>query len=93
MALGAVAAIKSSGRKGIVVTGFDGSPYAVAAIRTGQLRATSLQQAVLIARQAVDEADRYLKTGTTGRPERQIIPCDLVTAQNAADFEDFEKVR
>jgi len=93
MALGAVAAIKSSGRKGIVVTGFDGSPDAVAAIRTGQLRATSLQQAVLIARQAVDEADRYLKTGTTGRPERQIIPCDLVTAQNAADFEDFEKVR
>ena len=29
MALGAVAAVKSSGRKNIVITGFDGSPDAL----------------------------------------------------------------
>ncbi len=93
MALGAVAAVKSSGLNGIVITGLDGSPDAIAAIRSGTLRATSLQPAVLIARLAVDEAHRFLHTGSTGKPERQIIPCDLVTRQNADDYSNFEKVR
>lgn len=93
MALGAMAAVKSSGRAGIVIAGFDGSPDAVAAIRAGELRATALQPAVQIARLAVDEADRFLKTGTTGNAERQIIACDLVTKANADDFRDFEKIR
>jgi erythritol transport system substrate-binding protein len=93
MALGAVAAVKSSGLKGIVITGFDGSPDAVAAIREGALRATSLQPAVLIAKLAVDEADRFLHTGSTGKPERQVMPCDLVTQANANEYGEFEKVR
>ena len=93
MALGAVAAVKSSGRTGIVITGLDGSPDAIAAIRAGDLRATSLQPAVLIARLAVEEANRYLKTGDTGKPERQIIPCELVTQANAKDYRNFEKIR
>ena len=93
MALGAVAAVKSSGRTGIVITGFDGSPDAVAAIREGALRATSLQPAVYIARLVVDEADTFLHTGSTGKPERQVIPCDLVTQQNAGKYGDFEKLR
>ncbi len=93
MALGASAAVKTSGLSGMVITGLDGSPDAIAAIRSGALRATSLQPAVLIARMAVDEADRFLHSGSTGKPERQIIPCDLVTQQNASDYRDFEKVR
>ena len=55
--------------------------------------ATTLQPAVLIARLAVDEANQFLKTGTTGKPERQVIPCDLVTQSNADDYGEFEKVR
>jgi erythritol transport system substrate-binding protein len=93
MALGALAAVKSAGRKGVVIAGFDGSPDAVAAIRAGELRATALQPAVLIARRAVEEADRYLRTGAVGEPEMQIVPCNLVTKGNADDFRDFEKVR
>ena len=93
MALGALAAVKSGGRTGIVITGFDGSPDAVNAIRSGELRATSLQPAVEISRLAVDEADQFLKTGTIGKPERQIISCILVTKDNADEFRDFEKVR
>lgn len=93
MALGALAALKSAGRSGILISGFDGSPDAVAAIRAGQLRATALQPAVLIARLASDEADEFLKTGSTHKPEEQIIPCDLVTQKNADDFREFEKVR
>jgi erythritol transport system substrate-binding protein len=93
MALGALAAVKSGGRKGLVITGLDGSPDAVSAIRAREMLATSLQPAVKISRLAVDEADQYLKTGSTGKPEVQIIPCDLVTQKNADDFHDFEKVR
>jgi erythritol transport system substrate-binding protein len=93
MALGAAAAVKSAGRSGIVIAGFDGSPDAIAAIRRGEIRATALQPAVLIARLAVSETDRFLKTGSTGKPERQVIPCELVTEANAADFQNFEKVR
>lgn len=93
MALGAIAAVRSAGLPNMVVTGFDGSPDALSAIRSGELRATALQPALLIARLAVDEANRFLKTGSTGRPERQVIPCDLVTKANVEDFADFEKVR
>ena len=92
MALGALAAVKSSGRSGIVISGFDGSPDAVSSIRAGELRATALQPAVLISRLAVDEASEFLRTGSTHRAEEQIIPCDLVTRKNADDFHDFEKV-
>jgi erythritol transport system substrate-binding protein len=93
MALGAAAAVKSSGLKGIVITGLDGSPDAIAAIRTGTLRATSLQPAVLIAQMAVDEAKMFLNTGSTGKPERQVIPCDLVTSKNANEYGEFQKLR
>jgi erythritol transport system substrate-binding protein len=93
MALGAVAAAKSAGIKGLRIVGFDGSPDAVEAIKASELQATALQPAVLIAGMAVDEADRYLKTGSTGKPERQVIPCDLVTKKNADDYRSFEKVR
>jgi erythritol transport system substrate-binding protein len=48
---------------------------------------------VLISRLAVDEADRLLRTGSTGEPELQIIPCELVTASNADNYRNFEKVR
>jgi erythritol transport system substrate-binding protein len=93
MALGAVAAVKSSGLKGIRIVGFDGSPDAIQAIRSGELQATALQPAVFIAQLAVDQADQFLKTGTTGKPELQIIPCDLVTKANADQYGNFEKIR
>lgn len=92
MALGAVAAASGAGRKDLIIVGFDGSPDAIAAIERGELWATALQPAVLIARLAVDEADRFRRTGSTGRPERQIIPCDLVDRSNAAEFRDFEQI-
>jgi erythritol transport system substrate-binding protein len=93
MALGAAAAVKSAGLRNLIITGFDGSPDAVSAIRGGDLRATSLQPAVFIARAAAEEADNFLKHGSTAKPERQIIACDLVTAKNVDDYRDFEKIR
>jgi erythritol transport system substrate-binding protein len=93
MALGAAAALKSAGKSNVQITGFDGSPDAIDAIERGELRATALQPAVLISRMAVDEADRFLKTGSTGQPEVQVIPCELVAKINAENFRNFEKVR
>lgn len=93
MALGAVAAVKGAHRGGIRIVGFDGSPDAIAAIKAGDLEATALQPAVMIARLAVDEADRFLHTGTTGKPERQIISCDLITRNNADQYGVFERLK
>ena len=93
MALGSAAAAKSAGIKGLRIVGFDGSPDAVDAIRKGDLQATALQPAVVISRLAVNEADLFLRTGSTRVAERQVIPCDLVTRANADDYRNFEKMR
>ena len=45
MALGAAAAVKSAGLKNVRITGFDGSPDAIEAIKAGELQATALQPA------------------------------------------------
>lgn len=90
MAVGAVAAAKANG-KPLIIVGFDGSPDALAAIRTGDMQATVLQPAVRIARLAVAEMDQYLKTGSTGLPERQSIPCELVTRKNVDDYGVFSR--
>jgi erythritol transport system substrate-binding protein len=86
MALGALAAIKTAGLKGVIVVGFDGSPDAMAAIRAGDLQATVLQPAVLGAEMAVEQADRFLKQGSTGKPEKQAVECYLVTQKNVDEF-------
>jgi erythritol transport system substrate-binding protein len=90
MAMGIVAALKGAGRDDVIVVGFDGSPDALDAIRAGDMRATALQPAVPIARMAVDQADRFIKTGSTGLPEKQSVDCLLVTPKNADRFGMFE---
>lgn len=92
MALGAAAAVKGAHRPGIQIVGFDGSPDALAAIKSGDMQATALQPAVVISNLAVEEADRFLKTGNTGKPERQIISCDLITRSNAGQYGTFERL-
>lgn len=89
MALGAVAALKAAGLTKVVVVGFDGSPDAIDSIRAGDMKATVLQPAATIARMAVDQAVQYLKTGSTGQPEKQLIDCVLVSPANADQFNNF----
>jgi len=90
MAVGASAALLAAGLPKVVVVGFDGSPDAIAAIRRGEIRATVLQPAAQIARTAVEQADLFLRTGSTGRPEKQSVDCLLVTPENADRFGVFE---
>ena len=90
MAVGIVAALKGAGRDDVIVVGFDGSPDALSAIRAGDMQATALQPGVPIARMAVDQADRYIRTGETGQPEKQSVDCLLVTPDNVDQFGIFE---
>lgn len=89
MALGAVAALESAGRRDVVVVGFDGSNDARDAILAGRMHATVLQPAFRQAQFAVELADRYLKTGSTGQPEKQLMECFLITRDNARTLKDF----
>jgi erythritol transport system substrate-binding protein len=91
MALGASAALKASGLAKVIVVGFDGSPDALAAIRAGAIQATVLQPAARIAMAAVEQAHRYLTTGSTGAPEKQAVDCELVTAKNVDQFGVFAR--
>ncbi|MGW0948325.1 substrate-binding domain-containing protein [Streptomyces sp. NPDC002623] len=92
MALGAVAALKSAKRTGVAVVGFDGSPDAIAQIKAGTMRATALQPAALGAEMAIEQADKFVKTGKTGQPEKQAIDCELITKENSAEFGVFAKL-
>jgi erythritol transport system substrate-binding protein len=91
MALGAAAALKTAGMDHVIVVGFDGSPDAIASIKSGGIKGTVLQPAARIARMAVEQAHRYLTTGSTGMPEKQSIDCELVTPANADQFELFAR--
>lgn len=91
MALGAAAALKAAGRRDVTVVGFDGSPDVLSAIRAGEIQATVLQPAASIAVMAVDQAHKYLTTGSTGAAEKQSIDCELVTSKNVDQFGVFAK--
>lgn len=91
MALGAAAALKNAGLEKVIVVGFDGSPDAIASIKAGAIKATVLQPAATISRLAVDQAHKYLTTGSTGAPEKQSIDCELVTPANADQYGLFGK--
>lgn len=97
MAMGARAALKSAGREDVIVVGFDGSPEVVDAIKAdvdlaGGLKATVLQPCVREAEMAVEQADKYLKEGSTGLPEKQLMDCVLVTIDNADKVVNFAVV-
>jgi erythritol transport system substrate-binding protein len=89
MAVGVVAAIKNAGLKDIAVIGVDGSDEAAAAIKAGNMTGTALQQAALIAEMAVQQADKYLKDGTTGLEEKQLVDCIAITAKNVDKLKAF----
>lgn len=89
MAMGASAALKAAKRSDVIVVGFDGSNDVRDAIMRNDIRATVLQPAAQAATEAVDQADKYMKTGATGKPEKQLINCSLITKTNAGKLDMF----
>jgi ribose transport system substrate-binding protein len=84
--LGSLPAIDTSGKAAqIVNVGFDGSPEAVQAIKDGRLYAASMQQPVLMGRNALDAAVAVL----AGKPvqKKVVVPTILVTKENVAQIE------
>ena len=88
MALGAIAALKEAGQMdGVVVGGFDGSPDAVEAIKNGEMAYTVLQPVAVFSREAVIQADHYIKNGTAMvAEEKQLFDCLLITPENVANY-------
>jgi erythritol transport system substrate-binding protein len=89
MAMGAMAALKAAGKGKVIVVGFDGSNDVRDSIKAGDIKATVLQPAARISEMAVEQADKYLKTKSTGLPEKQLIDCVLITPANADKLETF----
>ena len=89
MALGAQAALLAAGRSDVIVVGFDGSDDAIESIMKGELKATSLQPVAEMAIQAAVQADQFIRTGSTGKPEKQSIDMVLLTAENACHYKRF----
>lgn len=85
---GAVAACDAAGLT-IPIIGVDGSDEAAALIKAGKATGTALQQFALIAETAVVQADKYLKEGTTGEEEKQLIDCIAITAENVDNLAGF----
>ncbi|MDE2112454.1 MAG: D-ribose ABC transporter substrate-binding protein [Alphaproteobacteria bacterium] len=89
MAMGAMAAVESAGRHDIVIVGLDGSNDVRDMILAGKIHATALQPIVLQSQYAVDLADRYLRTGKTGEPEKILFNCVLIDKHNARRLNNF----
>jgi erythritol transport system substrate-binding protein len=89
MALGAWAALQAAKKTNVIVTGFDGSPDVAASILKDGIKATVLQPAAQIAEMAVDQADKFIKGGSTGQPEKQSVDCVLINKDNASKLSNF----
>jgi erythritol transport system substrate-binding protein len=88
MALGAIAALKEAGKlDGVIVGGFDGSPDAVAAVKSGEMAYTVLQPVAVFSREAVIQADYYIKNGKPMvAEEKQLFDCLLITTDNVVNY-------
>jgi erythritol transport system substrate-binding protein len=89
MAVGAAAALKAAGRSDVIVVGFDGSDDAGQGIKDGTIQATVLQPIVGLAQMAVQQADQFIKTGSTGVEEKQTVDCILITKDNVDKLNKF----
>ncbi len=89
MAMGAMAALKAAGKGNVIVVGFDGSNDVRDSILAGDIKATGLQPAARIAAMAVEQADKYIKTGSTGQAEKQLVDCVLISIHNALKLDNF----
>ena len=58
-------------------------------ILEGGIKGTVLQPAYRQAEIAVEQADKFIKTGSTGEEEKQLMDCVLITADNAKNLETF----
>ena len=73
MALGAMRALQTAGKKDVLIVGFDGTNDGLKAVKSGRLGATIAQQPELIGSKGVEVADKILK----GEKVEANIPVEL----------------
>jgi inositol transport system substrate-binding protein len=84
MAMGALVAIESAGRQGILVAGTDGNPDAVQAVKSGKLACSVFQNA----RGQGAGAANYVIRALQGEKMESVnwVPYELITKENADDY-------
>jgi ABC-type sugar transport system substrate-binding protein len=93
MALGSQAAIEAAGRADIIVMGFDGNDNVLDSMRQGKIDGTVMQPNALNAEMAVELADKYINTGSTGMDQEKILNgCFLITPENADEWRGYKKL-
>lgn len=84
MAMGALQAVESAGRQGIIIIGVDAIPDALHAVAAGRMTATVLQDAIGQAKSAVDVSYKVAKGEKVEKNYK--VPFQLITKDNAKDF-------
>jgi ABC-type sugar transport system substrate-binding protein len=84
--LGAIAAIKQGGRKGVKVFGVNGQPAALKAIQDKSMNATVWLDVVRAGTQIAQNTAKYIKAGVNAQPIDTPVPDQLVTQDNVDQF-------
>jgi ABC-type sugar transport system substrate-binding protein len=93
MALGSQAAIEAAGRGDIIVMGFDGNDNVLDSMLQGKIEGTVMQPNALNAEMAVELADKYINSGSTGMDQEKILNgCFLITPDNADEWRGYKKL-
>lgn len=91
MAMGAYQALVSAGKdKQVKVFGFDGADDVVKLIAEGKIVATGMQFPKVMAANAAEYADQYIK-GKRDFPQKIPVKVDLVTIENVGKYGDYGK--
>lgn len=89
MAMGAYQALVAAGRdKQVKVFGFDGADDVVKLIAEGKIAATGMQFPKVMARQAAEFADEYVK-GKRDFPQKIPVKVELVTPANVQKYGNY----
>ena len=89
--MGAYQALVTANKADVVkVFGFDGADDVVKLIAEGKIAATGMQFPKLMARQAAEYADSYVK-GKRDFAQKIPVPVELVTQQNVSKYGDYGK--
>lgn len=73
----------------VYIIGFGGTDDMRNYIKDGKCLVTVLQQIDNMTRDAVGQAEEYLKTGSTGLEEKQLTDCVLITTDTADNLNNF----
>ncbi len=84
MAIGASMALKSAGKKGVLIAGVDGTPDGLNAITKGDMTVSAFQDAKGQADKSVDTARKMAKNEPI--EQNVVIPFQLITPDNVKDF-------